>query len=542
MQLHRFEYESVEWLLLSGQETILIGCGLPRLNLHIPPTGHTLIPDVFRTLPWATIDLILVFSFQDITGLPFALMYTAFQGDVVCSEPTADFGRLRTLEWLSRCRNRKNIMGPKMLGWDVDLPFTETDVHRSFDKITRVRFGEKLHLGNIHVCGQSSGVVLGCTAWIVQVDNFKIGFVGDLSLSEGIPKRADLAGFDALDCVVSTANTTPRKYFHRLAKAINQIWIKIHKALSDHAAIVFISDLCGHMFDLVELVDRLLCAGGFDQTAIHMLSAHAKEAFIYANIQGEWMSDLRKTQLATASQPLSSATLENKMRLVYHSDVMSVARQPNPKLVIATDIQLAISAAELLDSTRVHDWSPADVIDWMPLLLCPTELAMTSLEVQHAASQLHIRCLILSKQDIPSTGLSISPQHEQMRYCTIDGSIASHTGWSNTLFTPSKRHAIAKPIVGFLKGKMHLGTSKVIATSSGKMYGDDEALRDPKHRQELIQTLTEKILDATVLETQDSTIVSSKTLGTVTLIHQGRVQIQALNIQGLQTLRKLVAQ
>ncbi|OAJ42209.1 hypothetical protein BDEG_25697 [Batrachochytrium dendrobatidis JEL423] len=156
-------------------------------------------------------------------------------------------------------------MGPKMLGWDVDLPFTETDVHRSFDKITRVRFGEKLHLGNIHVCGQSSGVVLGCTAWIVQVDNFKIGFVGDLSLSEGIPKRADLAGFDALDCVVSTANTTPRKYFHRLAKAINQIWIKI-----------------------LELVDRLLCAGGFDQTAIHMLSAHAKEAFIYANIQGEW--------------------------------------------------------------------------------------------------------------------------------------------------------------------------------------------------------------------------------------------------------------
>ncbi|KAJ1334449.1 hypothetical protein BSLG_007604 [Batrachochytrium salamandrivorans] len=419
MHLRRFEFNSQDWLLLCGKETILVGCGLPRLCPFISnktmtgPLDNTqlstpLIPDVFRTLPWSSIDLIIIPSFRDISGLPYALTYTSFQGSVVCSEPTADFGRLRTIQWLAQCRARKNLIRSGVLLWNVDIPFTDADVNRSFDKITRVRFGEMLKVGRIEICGQSSGTVLGGTAWTIQIEDYKIGILSDLSLSESIPKRADLAGFDTSDCVISTAVLSPRIHSHRLSKALSSIWPHIHKALNENGTVVFISELCGHMFDLVEIVDHLLSAGG--------------------------MSDLRRDQLVTASQPLISSRLESKLRLFYHSTMVSLAGQPNPRLVIATDAQQAIAAAEFLDSVRDHeapkplivvvDCDPADVFDWAPLLKCPTEPAMNSIEVQHAASLLNIQQLVFAKQCSSTKGIALLRRSEPMRKCILDESVS----------------------------------------------------------------------------------------------------------------------
>ncbi|KAI8925793.1 beta-lactamase-like protein [Entophlyctis helioformis] len=492
MLLSRVHSGNAEWLLLdTGHETILYGAALPLTTTATASTSSP-IPDVLRSLPWATIDLVLVPTLLHAAALPFITEYTAFRGAVLCSEPTAEFGRLRCLEWIRSCRNAQCTISQRVEGSSTgpavaDLAFNEADIKRSFGKVTCVRFGENKQVGRIIVRGVSAGLMLGATNWIVTIGESKIVFFGDSGASDVIVKRVDLASLQGCDVLISAANATERQHTPMLSQAMNDIWKAIHRHLDEQGSVVFAVHMCGHVFELVEIIDRLLNMVALTQMVIHLVSTIGRESFLHANIQGEWMSEPRIARIMTGFQPLTSEALEKSRRLAFHQDLASLARirQANPRIIIATDAEGAMRAAELLDSTRevgaphpvvvAVDHQLMSGLQWQQILACPFEPALTATEVLHECAGLGVKQVVLSQQHIPSHGLDLGTQLGAFWPYVLDASIASHRGWGLASDVD-----VNERLYGYLSGSLDIADGRIKAAESRMLMTPAQQLKAKK--------------------------------------------------------------
>ncbi|KAL2917299.1 Integrator complex subunit 9 [Polyrhizophydium stewartii] len=534
MILQRLGSGGTEWILLeTGHESVLVGCGLP--------TDCKGMPRELRALPWSSIDVILVPTFKDMGALPLVARRTAFRGQVVCSEPTASFGRLWMMEGL-------RIASAVHLGSGAAMPslaaYTEADVESAFESVVCVRFGEVKSFGRISVQAHSAGGVLGASAWRIQVGNLKIGFLGDVCLSNGLPKRADLAGFDEMTVVVSSSRIEKRACPSQLHKSLADAWQHAHKTLRANGAVVFASEMGGYVFELVNLLFRLLMSNALDQVSVHVVSSAAKEAFQHARIQGEWMSDALQASLATASEPLGLSVLEAKARLLLHADVESLAKQPCPRVVVTTSAVTTTGVLELLDSVRDHgvprpllvrvDGPAHGAVAWKPSVVCAFEPHAAWDEVMLAAKELCLAQLVIARRDIPPEGLDLWSGHMLKRQCTLDSTLIEHGGWDDP-GGEGKR-------LGRISGQLDLGQSRIAVDSSRGTDGRRQALpaQGPEGHEVLGKRLRDEIPDAIVSGGESDIRVDSRSLGRMR-ISGGHASIQSSHLAGLRTLHRVVA-
>nr|KAJ3421473.1 phosphatidylinositol kinase- protein kinase tor1 [Polyrhizophydium stewartii] len=132
-----------------------------------------------------------------------------------------------------------------------------------------------------------SGAAMPSLAAYTEAD-VESAFESVVCVRFGEVKRADLAGFDEMTVVVSSSRIEKRACPSQLHKSLADAWQHAHKTLRANGAVVFASEMGGYVFELVNLLFRLLMSNALDQVSVHVVSSAAKEAFQHARIQGEW--------------------------------------------------------------------------------------------------------------------------------------------------------------------------------------------------------------------------------------------------------------
>ncbi|KAJ3010134.1 Integrator complex subunit 9 [Thoreauomyces humboldtii] len=275
-------------------------------------------------------------------ALPFLSEFSRFEGRILATDPTVEFGRLLMEDLVNTFAidvETGCTRNPVMFNGQLHPMYSLHDIEECIRKIERVHYSELVELDahgdNIRLRAISSGFCLGGSNWIVESPNGRASYVAASSNSQiGHSAVIDPRLFEPSDAMVIT-QAAVRDGSHANV-GLAEMLKAVVSTLEQQGNVLFPVYPCGSLFELIAFVSEYLQGSGFVHTPMHVVSSVAKRCLAMANIEGEWMSEDKQSALYEARKPLKHGDLLENGLLYHHEHMETVlTNHKGPYVVFA---------------------------------------------------------------------------------------------------------------------------------------------------------------------------------------------------------------
>jgi len=439
---------------------ILLDCALdPRhMLLYLPPSlkldNHEKSPSgtyvkrnikygvpFFERYDVASVDVVLISSYQTILALPFLTEHTGFAGRVFCTEPTMWIARqlleeivildtqsrqhtlpsanaaLTEAELRQLSAEASDALQHQMVHWR-EL-YSHTDVTACLSKLEIVSYDQRKDVVNaVRATASRGGLVIGSANWIVETDDTKISYVaGAAKLSlHPVPLAVDpLRGCDAM--ILASLNCDPRS--PAPDDSVGRLCRHIGSTLKRGGNVLVPTPPTGMVFDVLEALIGYLSSMGLGGIPQYMISPSAEQAIGYSSIAVEWLCKSKQDKAFVPESPFVHTDMhksgilrvfpsahDEKLAAVYREPCIIFASHPSLRLGEAAYFmtRFRANASNLLVLTDPH-LDPARVREpfepmAMTVVHCPIDTRLTIADATQLAQLVHPRHLIAPSQYI----------------------------------------------------------------------------------------------------------------------------------------------
>ncbi|XP_066923310.1 integrator complex subunit 9 homolog [Clytia hemisphaerica] len=287
---------------------------------------------------FASIDVILVTSYNNILALPYITEYSGFNGKVLATEPTLQIGKLLMEELVTYNKNmqkRKKFSLWKQKDIQRLLPsplceykdaiswetvYSSHDVSSCISNIQSVGFSEKIDiLGLMQVTPVSSGLSIGSTNWILETDFHKIVYISNSSLFATHSMAMHQTSLkDADVCILNSLTQT-----HTLNPdaMLRDFCNNLATTLKSGGNVLVPCIPSGVIYDLFEYVCNFMDGSGLSFIPVYFVSPVAHSSLAHANIYGEWLNQNKQAKMYLPEPPFLHHELVKNGRIKHFSTV-----------------------------------------------------------------------------------------------------------------------------------------------------------------------------------------------------------------------------
>ncbi|PAV67098.1 hypothetical protein WR25_24634 isoform B [Diploscapter pachys] len=316
--------------------------GLPYLrqirnNTYVDATPEV-HPVPLDLLQMDSIDCILVSNLQSIVALPFYVIETGFRGTVYATEPIVQFGRILMEEWVeyferhskgesddkwkkfSVCGKFANAPRRNPLQWRQF--YSREDMEKALGLITTISFKQETPiLGSVSFTAHPSGYTIGSANWMINIEGDEIAYISSASNRAMHARPAEWDGLKNADYLILTSlSLTSESPEYSL---LNLCAHTVDTLRAGGNVLIPISSV-GIVYDLIEvLVDKIDKTQGLsaDPPCVYFISPAAKSSIAFANINAEYLRDMRQANVYVPDEPFNHSNLIKNGRLKIYSSV-----------------------------------------------------------------------------------------------------------------------------------------------------------------------------------------------------------------------------
>jgi len=331
-------------LLQTDNYNILIDCGLDYEK------GTYQEENQYFPFNPATIDVvILTHAHIDHSGNLPTLVRMGFEGQVLCTPPTADLTELLLLDSVNiflakqnkKSRRRKDQSGPQPL-------YLQKHVMETVDRFVTIRFNKTFSInGNIEVTFIPIGHLLGAAAVILSITENgvtkKIGFTGDIG-RKNYPVLVDPAPLPPVDYLVSESTYGGRLHTKDLSLEETLIDTIKETCIKNPGRLIIPAFSIGRTQSLVFTLNQIFSKGLLPPVQIFVDSPLANYATNVYRKYHDLVSDEAKAFYATKGDEFE---FENLSYVHDRKESLAVSNYLEPCIII--------SSAGMLEGGRIQD-------------------------------------------------------------------------------------------------------------------------------------------------------------------------------------------
>ncbi|XP_052237573.1 integrator complex subunit 9-like isoform X5 [Dreissena polymorpha] len=300
-----------------------------------------LAPPEMLMVDLSQVDVILISNSASMLALPFITQYTGFRGEIFCTDPTLQIGKLYMRElvtYIERVPRTKSCSRWKKADILKNLPlplreavnptswrkcYTLQDIDACMSRVQVMGFNEKKSVfGSLTVTCCSSGYSLGSCNWIIHSEYEKICYISATSTLTTHPKPIDQAPLRNSNVVIlSSLTQTP---LTNPDSMIGEFCVNAAVTIKNGGNVLVPCYPSGVTYDLFECLSGHLDSCGLSTVPLYFISPISDSTLAYSNIFAEWLSTSKQSKVYLPEPPFPHAELLSLGRLKQFTNIHDV--------------------------------------------------------------------------------------------------------------------------------------------------------------------------------------------------------------------------